>query len=64
MDEIKHVITASSSRKHERMERTKAEDFDADERELLDEENDLEEEVFDQVTHRDGYAILCYLVVF
>ncbi|KAG6603486.1 Importin-5, partial [Cucurbita argyrosperma subsp. sororia] len=49
VDEIKHVITASSSRKHERMERTKAEDFDADERELLDEENEQEEEVFDQV---------------
>lgn len=49
VDEIKHVITASSSRKHERMERSKAEDFDADERELLDEENEQEEEVFDQV---------------
>ncbi|XP_022978077.1 importin-5-like [Cucurbita maxima] len=49
VDEIKHVITASSTRKHERMERTKAEDFDADERELLDEENEQEEEVFDQV---------------
>ncbi|XP_038881667.1 importin-5-like [Benincasa hispida] len=49
VDEIKHVITASSSRKHERMERAKAEDFDADERELLDEENEQEEEVFDQV---------------
>lgn len=63
MDEIKHVITASSSRKHERMERAKAEDFDADERELLDEENEQEEEVFDQVSFCDRYVILCCLVV-
>lgn len=45
------------------MERTKAEDFDADERELLDEENEQEEEVFDQVIYCDTYAILCCLVV-
>lgn len=49
MDEIKQVITASSSRKHERAERAKEEDFDAEERELLKEENELEEELFDQV---------------
>ncbi|XP_023517621.1 importin-5-like [Cucurbita pepo subsp. pepo] len=49
VDEIKYVITASSSRKLERLERTTAEDFDADERELLDEENEQEEEVFDQI---------------
>lgn len=63
MDEIKHVITASSSRKHERMERAKAEDFDADERELLDEENEQEEEVFDQVSYCHRHAIMCHLVV-
>ncbi|RVW46937.1 Importin-5 [Vitis vinifera] len=35
VDEIKQVITASSSRKRERAERAKAEDFDAEEGELL-----------------------------
>eukprot|EP00262_Sarcandra_glabra_P020966 TRINITY_DN855_c0_g1_i1.p1 TRINITY_DN855_c0_g1~~TRINITY_DN855_c0_g1_i1.p1 ORF type:complete len:1178 (+),score=212.96 TRINITY_DN855_c0_g1_i1:195-3536(+) len=49
VDEIKQVITASSTRKRERAERTKAEDFDAEEGELLKEENEQEEEVFDQV---------------
>ncbi|KAG6679558.1 hypothetical protein I3842_14G138000 [Carya illinoinensis] len=48
--EIKQVITASSSRKRERAERTKAEDFDAEEGELIKEENEQEEEVFDQVS--------------
>ncbi|KAI3412406.1 TOG domain-containing protein [Psidium guajava] len=47
--EIKQVITASSSRKRERAERAKAEDFDAEEGELLKEENEAEEEVFEQV---------------
>lgn len=50
MDEIKQVITASSSRKTERAERSKAEDFDAEEGELIKEENEQEEEVFDQVS--------------
>ncbi|KNA22702.1 hypothetical protein SOVF_032190 [Spinacia oleracea] len=49
VDEIKQVLTASSSRKRERAERAKAEDFDAEEGELLKEENDQEEELFDQV---------------
>lgn len=49
VDEIKHAITASTTRKRERAERTKAEDFDAEEGELLREENEQEEEVFDQV---------------
>ncbi|KAG0492708.1 hypothetical protein HPP92_006106 [Vanilla planifolia] len=49
VDELKHVITASTTRKSERAERTKGEDFDADEGELLQEENEQEEEVFDQV---------------
>ncbi|KAL0390381.1 UNVERIFIED_CONTAM: Importin-5 [Sesamum calycinum] len=48
VEEIKQVITASSSRKRERAERAKAEDFDAEEGELLKEENEQEEEVFDQ----------------
>ncbi|KAH9611136.1 hypothetical protein KSS87_023271 [Heliosperma pusillum] len=49
VNEIKHVITASSLRKAERAERAKAEDFDAEEGELLNEENEQEEELFDQV---------------
>ncbi|XP_061343320.1 uncharacterized protein LOC133289409 [Gastrolobium bilobum] len=49
VNEIKQVITASSSRKHERAERAKEEDFDAEEKELLKEENEQEEELFDQV---------------
>lgn len=49
VDEIKQVITASSSRKHERAERAQEEDFDAEEKELLKEENEQEEELFDQV---------------
>jgi hypothetical protein len=49
VDEIKQVITASSSRKQQRAERAKAEDFDAEEGELLNEENEQEEEVFNQV---------------
>ncbi|GAB2222582.1 hypothetical protein Droror1_Dr00016701 [Drosera rotundifolia] len=49
VDEIKQVITASSSRKADRAERSKAEDFDAEEGELLKEENEQEEEMFDQV---------------
>ncbi|KAH1033538.1 hypothetical protein J1N35_045712 [Gossypium stocksii] len=48
VDEIKQVITASVSRKSERAERAKAEDFDAEEGELIKEENEQEEEVFDQ----------------
>ena len=49
IDEIKQVITASSDRKQERAERAKAEDFDAEEGEMLEEENEQEEEVFGQV---------------
>lgn len=51
VEEIKQVITASSSRKRERAERAKAEDFDAEEGELIKEENEQEEEVFDQVSY-------------
>jgi hypothetical protein len=56
-DEIKNVIIASATRKRDRTERTKAEDFDADEGELLKEENEQEEEVFDQV-------FLCEMILF
>ena len=51
VDEIKHVITASTTRKKERADRTKAEDFDAEEGELLREENEQEEEIFEQVSY-------------
>jgi hypothetical protein len=54
-DEIKNVIIASATRKRDRSERTKAEDFDADEGELLKEENEQEEEVFDQVIFLDMF---------
>ncbi|KAK4788129.1 hypothetical protein SAY86_019448 [Trapa natans] len=57
VDELKQVITASSSRKREWADRTKVEDFDAEEGELLKEENEIEEEVFEQVGE-----ILCTLV--
>jgi ribosomal protein L12E/L44/L45/RPP1/RPP2 len=50
VEEVKQVITASSSRKRERAERAQAEDFDAEEGELIKEENEQEGEVFDQVS--------------
>ncbi|MBA0626541.1 hypothetical protein Godav_004195 [Gossypium davidsonii] len=57
VDEIKQVITASASRKRERAERAKAEDFDAEEGELIKEENEQEEEVFDQVCLQIKYVV-------
>ncbi|GER50738.1 importin beta-3 [Striga asiatica] len=57
VDEIKQVITASSSRKKERAERATVEDFDAEEGELLKEENEQEEEVFDQIGELLGTLI-------
>lgn len=50
VDEFKQAITASCTRKRERAERAKTEDFDAEEGELLQEENAQEEEVFDQAS--------------
>nr|GMD21565.1 importin-5-like [Ipomoea batatas] len=64
VDEIKQVITASSSRKRERAEREKAEDFDAEESELLKEENEQEEEVFDQVGEILGTLIKTFKAAF
>ncbi|KAI5675094.1 hypothetical protein M9H77_06044 [Catharanthus roseus] len=64
VDEIKQVITASSSRKRERAERAKAEDFDAEEGELLREENEQEEEVFDQVGEILGTLIKTFKAAF
>lgn len=63
MDEIKQVITASSSRKRERAERTKAEDFDAEESELIKEENEQEEEVFDQVRFVTFYPLTIFNIL-
>ncbi|KAH6766520.1 ARM repeat superfamily protein [Perilla frutescens var. hirtella] len=64
VDEIKRVLTASSSRKRERSERAKAEDFDAEEGELLKEENEQEEEVFDQVGEILGTLIKTFKASF
>ncbi|KAG5029487.1 hypothetical protein JHK87_013001 [Glycine soja] len=64
VDEIKQVITASSSRKRERAERTRAEDFDAEEGELIKEENEQEEEVFDQVGEILGTLIKTFKASF
>ncbi|KAK7400133.1 hypothetical protein VNO78_11333 [Psophocarpus tetragonolobus] len=64
VDEIKQVITASSSRKRERAERTQAEDFDAEEGELIKEENEQEEEVFDQVGEILGTLIKTFKASF
>ncbi|CAL0306445.1 unnamed protein product [Lupinus luteus] len=64
VDELKQVITASSSRKREREERAKAEDFDAEEGELIKEENEQEEEVFDQVGEILGTLIKTFKASF
>ncbi|KAK9941431.1 hypothetical protein M0R45_018032 [Rubus argutus] len=64
VEEIKQVITASSSRKRERAERTQAEDFDDEERELIKEENEQEEEVFDQVGEILGTLIKTFKASF
>ena len=62
VDEIKHVITASTTRKKERADRTKAEDFDAEEGELLREENEQEEEIFEQVSYSHHHHYwYCYI---
>ncbi|KAH0454990.1 hypothetical protein IEQ34_016914 [Dendrobium chrysotoxum] len=64
VDEIKHLITASTIRKRERAERMKAEDFDAEEGEFLKEENEQEEEVFDQVSDCLGTMIKTFKTYF
>ena len=48
---IKEVIVASTNRRIERTERARAEDFDSEEEELLREENEQEDEIFDQVSY-------------
>ncbi|KAG6790921.1 hypothetical protein POTOM_000028 [Populus tomentosa] len=64
VDEIKLVIIASSSRKRERADRAKAEDFDAEESELIKEENEQEEDVFDQVGEILGTLIKTFKASF
>ncbi|PNY08560.1 importin-5-like protein [Trifolium pratense] len=64
VDEVKQVITASSSRKRERAERAQAEDFDAEEGEMIKEENEQEEEVFDQVGEILGTLIKTFKASF
>eukprot|EP00252_Welwitschia_mirabilis_P001402 TRINITY_DN11268_c0_g1_i1.p1 TRINITY_DN11268_c0_g1~~TRINITY_DN11268_c0_g1_i1.p1 ORF type:complete len:1174 (+),score=249.39 TRINITY_DN11268_c0_g1_i1:398-3523(+) len=64
VDELKQVITASANRKRERTERTTAEDFDAEEREILQEENEQEEEVFDQIGECIGTLIKTFKASF
>nr|AAX95644.1 HEAT repeat, putative [Oryza sativa Japonica Group] len=49
VDGIKEVITASALRRRERTDRAKAEDFDSEEEDLLREENEQEDEIFDQI---------------
>ena len=51
VDEFKHIITASMSKKHERIERSRSEYFNAKEGELLQEENSEEELGFYQVSY-------------
>ncbi|GJS46050.1 importin-5-like protein [Tanacetum coccineum] len=64
LNECIQVITASSSRKSERAERAKAEDFDAEEGELLKEESEQEEEVFDQIGEILGTLIKTFKAAF
>lgn len=61
MDEIKQVMIASTSRKQERADRAKAEDFDVEEGELLEEENEIEEEIFDRVCFVTQFVISFWL---
>ena len=51
MEGVKEVIVAIANRRIERTERVKAEDFDSEEDELLREENEQEDEIFDQVSY-------------
>nr|GEU75259.1 importin-5-like [Tanacetum cinerariifolium] len=64
VEELKQVLTASSTRRNERAERVKAEDFDAEEGEMLKEENEAEEELFDQVGDCLGTLLKTYKAPF
>lgn len=64
VEQFKQVIAASVTRKRERAERTQTEDFDAEEGELLEEENEQEEEVFEQVGECLGSLIKIFKTSF
>ncbi|EOA34033.1 hypothetical protein CARUB_v10021533mg [Capsella rubella] len=64
VDETKQAVIASSTRRTEREERAKAEDFDAEESEILKEENEQEEEVFDQIGDLLGTLIKTFKTSF
>lgn len=59
---IKEVIVASTNRRIERTERARAEDFDSEEEELLREENEQEDEIFDQVSYLNIQEFLTLLI--
>ncbi|KAL6637674.1 hypothetical protein ACP70R_025246 [Stipagrostis hirtigluma subsp. patula] len=64
VDGIKEVIVASTNRRIERTERAKAEDFDSEEEELLREENEQEDEIFDQVSDCLGTLVKTFKAYF
>ncbi|CAH8256820.1 unnamed protein product [Arabidopsis lyrata] len=64
VEETKHAVIASSTRRSEREERARAEDFDAEESEILKEENEQEEEVFDQIGDLLGTLIKTFKTSF
>ncbi|KAK1410940.1 hypothetical protein QVD17_37483 [Tagetes erecta] len=64
VEELKLALTASADRRNERAERVKAEDFDAEEGEMLKEENELEEELFDQVGDCLGTLLKVFKTLF
>lgn len=64
VDEFKQVLTASSTRKKERAERSHTEDFDAEENEIVQEENEQEEEIFEQFGECIGTLLKTFKVNF
>ncbi|XP_059292135.1 uncharacterized protein LOC132045559 [Lycium ferocissimum] len=64
VDEIKHVITDSSTRKQELKAIEKMEDFDAEEAELLRDESEQEEKVFENVGYILGTLIRTFKASF
>jgi hypothetical protein len=64
VEEMKNVLSASLTRKSVRAEREKAEDFDAEEGELINEENEEEDDLFDQIGDCLGTLIKTYKASF
>lgn len=61
IEEFKQVLVSSDTRKKERVERSHSEDFDAEEGELLQEENEQEEQVFDQACEKTvHFPLRCF----